>query len=210
MKASKLGKISLVRRFGLIVACCLTLGCTAQYAAKSSSELFKNTGLSDRTRIERSEQWVMEPSSRIYVAMPRSGKEIGELQHQLSKNLARGLEFNFAEIILGSGALALKDALKEAKANGSSYLIFPRLAATQDGINSYQEYDERFFKDDKKFGFDRLNVQLQIYDAISGRFLDRVNIESRSGWFSIYSRSPEELMAGAFQQTSELLAGRVK
>jgi len=186
----------------------LLVSCTAQYTAKRSAEFYEAAGISAKTRIQRNEQWVMEPGSQIYVATPRSHKDIGELHQHLSKNLARGLELNFARVVLGSGALGLNDALKEARANQTRYLIYPRLAATQDGINSYQEYDERFFEDGKKFGFDRLNVQLQIYNALDGQFLDQVNIESRSGWFSIYSTSPEALMASAFQQTAELLVGR--
>ena len=199
-----------VKVVGLLVLCSLIAACTAQHTADRSAAIYDATGISGKTRIQRNEQWVMQANSRIYLAHPRTGKKSQEVQQQLSKNLARSLEQNFAEIVMGSSALPLSEALREAKANGMAYLFYPRLAAVRDGINSVQEVDDSFFEDDKSFGFDRLSVQVQIYNAQNGQFMDRVNIESRSGWFSIYSNSPEELMASAFEKTSKILAGQIK
>jgi len=204
-----------VTRVTLGVAIMLLLSaCTPQHAAKSANDFFAGSGMGAKTRISRTQDWVLNSSSHIYLASPRSHSGLDSqqqaIQQQLTVNLGRNLEQHFAVVKLGHSGLSFEAALKEARNNQSAYLIYPRLLGLKDNMSSVEEIDNEFYDDEKTLGLDRLALQLQIYNALTGEFLDRVNIESKSGWLAIYSNHPSELMHSAFKQASSVLSGQTR
>ncbi len=197
-----------VTKLLLASACLVSLAaCTYQHTAERTAVAYEATGMSGKTQIERSGTWVLDPSSSIYVAMPRSDGKATSLQEQLSMNLGRGLERNFARVKLGSSALSLDAALQEARRNNCAYLMFPRLMAIKDGMSTFEEFDEAFYGDERSYGLDRLALQVQVYDAMAGTFLDRINIESQGSWLPVNPGSPADLMKATFEEMSALLVG---
>lgn len=192
----------------------LLSACTTQYTAKRANEFYEGSGMGATHKISRTQNWVLNSSSQIYLAAPRTSAGLNSqqqaIQQQLTQNLGRNLEQHFAEVKLGHSGLSFEAALEEARSNHSAYLIYPRLLGLQDRMSSVEEIDDEFYDDEKTLGFDRLALQLQIYNALTGEFLDRVNIESRSGWLAIYSNSPTELMHSAFKQVSSALSGQTR
>lgn len=183
----------------LFLSCCLIIsGCTLNHALQKTQGWLHAVEIVDHHTVSRELGLVLPADSTIYVAFPETHfSKVSD--RQVQDNLWRSLTQYFPLSVKGKEPQSISRAMRSARANNTSLMIYPRLIAKVDKVNSLQEFDEDIVELEH-FGRDKLRVQILLFDSVSKRLLDIALIDSRSAWLALERKSSEVMFDRAFQQ----------
>lgn len=167
-----------------------------------------DTGLLDHYRITRSGNWRIQSDSQLYIAQGHFvpvGHPYSRPNVVAEEAFAAAVQV-FPLVRRAELPMGLDQALAQARAQRSDYLLYSRFARARDGASTVAEWDEtRRFGD---LGIDRANLQLVLMETSTQRVVDFVVIESKGGFLQFYKASPEDLLRRPLEDYTRRLLGR--
>ncbi len=167
-----------------------------------------DTGLLDHYRITRSGNWRIQSDSQLYIAQGHFvpvGHPYSRPNVVAEEAFAAAVQV-FPLVRRAEQPMGLDQALAQARAQRSDYLLYSRFARARDGASTVAEWDEtRRFGD---LGIDRANLQLVLMETSTQRVVDFVVVESKGGFLQFYKASPEDLLRRPLEDYTRRLLGR--
>lgn len=201
--------VSVVRRqlsslpFWLIVT-----GCTMQHTGELSRQMYADLGLRRVASVSRSATWTLPDHAVVYLAAPElssSLKSRPRLHLELNKALEAEVQERFARYEVATSGQSLTESLSAAASNQCNLLLQLSLRRADDNLSSATEWmDDRGFAETAT-GRDHLQLMLKIFDVHSGRLLDTLSVDSRSGWWRWREHPVAELVEPALSAMFEQL-----
>ncbi|MDN3639676.1 DUF4823 domain-containing protein [Simiduia curdlanivorans] len=182
---------------GLLNFC---VGCTFNHTLTNTQAVLTDLQLVSRPQMHGGRDWVVPRQSHWLVAVSASAPD-AETDHQMSRALAAALRQEFAVVSLTTERLDVQAALKNARSNGANFMVYPKYLYRGDGAFSVDEWQAA--KPDQSFGRDRVGVQLVVYDVISARMIDSVNITNKESWLPSISAEPDVLFNESFEKFAQ-------
>lgn len=191
-----------IKVFG--VALFLTVaGCTYQYAQEATRSLSKKAGFSQHNNIERYRNISIDSMRSIHVTTLGQDpifEDFPEIVHELENALSR-----YTNVISFSDpSESFEDSITYAQSNQIDFIVVLKVLKFTSGVSSVIEIDRRF-RGKQPFGFDRIEMQLQIVDVNKEVVVDSSYISSKSPFFQLTRLDAVDLLATMFDDYSRLL-----
>lgn len=167
-----------------------------------------DAGLMDHYRITRSATWTLQPDSHLYIAQGHFvpvGHPYSRPNVVAEEAFAAAVQV-FPMVRRAERPLGLDQALDEARANRSHYLLYSRFAQARDGVSTKQQWESS--RELGSVGIDRAVLQLMLMETSTQRIVDYVVIETRGGFLQFYKANPEDLLRRPLEDYTRRLLGR--
>lgn len=200
--------------FAVTLALLLT-ACTMSHTAYQTQHGLKRMGFAEQQRTGRTQSWVLPANSTVYVAWPQVDAHLGQELPRLQTGLALEMEQQLARIFNHVASSPMKagqqESWQQALNGGFTVLLVPRVAGFAANSSNFAEWmadSGTTGRQPSERGCDRLQLIVAVYDVQSGRMLDSVRVNGKSGFWSFDREEPGELAAGAVKAlTGSLAAG---
>ncbi|WP_390594756.1 DUF4823 domain-containing protein [Simiduia litorea] len=189
-----------IQTFLLVGLLNLCVGCTFNHTVTNTQAVLSDLQLVSRPQVNGGRDWVVPRHSHWLVAVTASAPD-AESDYQMSRALAAALRQEFAVVSLTTERLDVSSALKNARSNGANFMVYPKYLYQGDGAFSVEEW--RAGEPDQPFGRDRVGVQLVIYDVISAKMIDSVNITNQESWLPSISSEPDAMFTEGFEKFAQ-------
>jgi hypothetical protein len=198
-----------MRWIGLVLCLLLAAGCMKPSDMTQQARYYMgDAGLMDHYKITRSGNWRIQSDSQLYIAQGHFvpvGHAYSRPNVVAEEAFAAAVQV-FPMVRRAEQPLGLEQALDQARAQRSDYLLYSRFASARDGASTMAEWEEtRRFGD---LGIDRAVLQLVLMETSSRRVVDFVVIESKGGFLQFYKASPEDLLRRPLEDYTRRLLGR--
>ncbi len=189
--------------FGITLFLFVASGCTYQYAQEATHSLAKQAGFSQISYIERSRNIAFDSKNSFHItgiANDSELKEFPEIAEKLDDALSRYAQAVSVEDQPGR----FEDSMAYARSNRIDFLIVLKLIEFHSGVSSIIEIDQRF-RDKRSFGFDRIKMQIQIWDVNEENIIDSTYISSKTPFFQFTRFDAVDLLSTMFDDYSQTL-----
>ncbi|TVZ39284.1 uncharacterized protein DUF4823 [Alteromonadaceae bacterium 2753L.S.0a.02] len=203
---------------------CLTLtlmitqlcGCTASYTGQMVNDSLTVLHLKNKHSVMRVGDWRLPMNAQLFLARPQFGLQLTGDNTQLprsrtylQKALEQELKLYFPGTAVAWVDLSFAEALTIARLQGCEILVYPRLFAYKDNLNSWQQINEgKGVNPNQRYGRDTALFEILLVETYSGDVLDTATVVSRERFFT-NTETPEVLYAQAAQTYVSRLSGRV-
>lgn len=167
----------------------------------------RDMALLDRSEIRRSASWRLQADSALYIAQShyRPAGVDPARSNQVAQEAFKAFVEYFPLLQRAGAPMGLDEALASARSAGSHYLLYNRLAASDDRIGSYVEWEEQEALD--RLGTDSASIQLMLIEVGTGHMVDTARIRTRGGLLWLYDNQPHEQLQRAFAEYARSLIG---
>ena len=173
---------------------------------EATREQFVDVGLLDYSQTQRAASRRLQADSVIYIAQDEFLiQEDRARANSLAEEAHLGFGEYFPRVRRAEGPLSLTQALRQARAAGAHYLLFGRVAAEDDRIGTYIEWEEQ--QDHDRLGVDRGVIQLQLIETATEFPVDSARITTRGGLLTLYATRPQDLLGAPLRQYARNLRG---
>lgn len=192
----------------VVLSLCLSLplwlfvtACTLRHTGEMSRQVASDLGLRRAMEVKRSAAWTLPDHAVVYLAEPEISpalqKAYPRLRLALDKALEAEVQERFYRFVRAEAGQTLPDAQSAALSQGCNLVLQLSLRRADENLSSATEWldDEGFV--DVETGRDRLRLILKVFDARSGRLLDTLSVDSRSGWWRWREHQVAELVEPA-------------
>lgn len=195
--------MAMIKVFGVTFILFVLSGCTYQYAQEATQSLTKKAGFAQHSNIERNRDITIDSMRSIHVATHGQDtvfNDYPEIVRELELALSR-----YTEVVsFNDKATSFEDSIAYAQSNHVDFLIVPKIIKFDSGVSSIIEIDRRF-RGKQHFGFDRIEMQIQIVDVNNKVVVDSSYISSKSPFFQLARLDAVDLLAVMFDDYSRLL-----
>lgn len=189
--------LSVFCRLCLLAGLLLAGGCTFNRAVHQTESLLTDLGVVDQSALSGGHHWVLPRGVSWLVAVPAYGPD-AQADARMARALAAALRQEFAAVYLAPEPANLQQNLQMARQLGAQALVRADMLHYGDGAWSWSEWLDA--DPDQSTGRSQLAVRLVIYDALSGRAVDSMQLQAHEGWWPSVSEQRDALMAKAFGQ----------
>lgn len=198
-----------MRWLGLGLCLLLLAGCMKPSDMTQQARYYLgDSGLMDHYRITRSGNWRIQADSQLYIAQGHFvpvGHSYARPNVVAEEAFAAAVQV-FPLVRRAEQPLGLDQALDQARAQRSDYLLYARFAKARDGASTVAEWDET--RQLANLGIDRATLQLVLMETSTQRVVDFVVIESKGGFLQFYKANPEDLLRRPLEDYTRRLLGR--
>lgn len=192
-----------------LLALALLVGCMKPSDLQQGARYYLgDAGLMDHYRITRNNTWVLQRDSQLYIAQGHFvpvGHPYSRPNVVAEEAFAAAVQV-FPLVRRAEQPLGLDQALDQARAQRSDYLLYTRFASAEDAVGSREEWeDSRRLAD---VGRDRALLQLILMETSTQRVVDFVVIETKGGFLQFYKAKPEDLLRRPLEDYMRQLLGR--
>jgi len=195
--------MAIIKVFGVTFFLLFLSGCTYQYAQEATRSLSKKAGFIQNNNIERYRNIAIDSMRSIHVTTLGQDpiiEEFPEIVRELEVALSR-----YAKVVsFDDPATNFEDSIAYAQSNHVDFLVVMKIIKFSSGVSSVIEIDRRF-RGKQTFGFDRIEMQLQIVDVNKEVVVDSTYITSKSPFFQVTRLNAVDLLATMFDDYSRLL-----
>ena len=181
-------------------------GCTPSHVRDEGRQLLSDARLIDSVQIQRSGNWRLQPDSRMYIAQSHFDP-VGHAHARpnlLAEEAFAAAVQVFPMVRRASQPQGLDEALSSARHHGMDYLLYTRFASARASGGTDQERVRA-----GHVGRDEVVLQLMLMETGTGRLVDFVTIENRTGFLDFSRSRPEDLLREPMQTyTRQLLGNR--
>ena len=159
-----------------MAGCCWLLassGCTTQYITEAVHSGSAEAGITDGFTVKRTGNFRFVPGTRVYVAVPVVPEGASLIVRDTAWRLARVVNAAFSGPFLATLAAnpASRETARGAAAHaGASLLMYPTLVSDRGPTDLWHR--------------DELTVQLEIFEVVTGRPVDRVLLHARAAFMN--------------------------
>ncbi len=192
----------------IAILCSLLLSsCTIDTTLEKGAHALSATGLSSRHSYTRLRTVALSPVDSIY--LPISSNRFREpLRRRLAEDSGIVLNEYFVTVVPGREPETVASALRSAQELNCGLMFYAQIAQYEDQFSSFAEVDGDS-GDVSTVGFDRLQLQITIWDVNRSTVIDKAILSSRSGWLEWQSKQPDSLIQSALFQYLEQLVARL-
>jgi hypothetical protein len=207
--------VSVVRTVSLSLAFWLLVtACTLQYTSELSRQVATDLGLRESIQVRRSAHWSLPDHSQVYLARSDFSRDLQNsyprLRLVLDKTLEAQAQERFPAYKMAEADQSLEAGLAVASAQHCNLLLRLSLRQVNENLSSATEWMNDQGLVDADTGRDRLRLVLKVFDVHSGRLLDTLSVDSRSGWWRWQEHQVAELVSPALHAMfEELRAGQI-
>lgn len=174
-----------------------------------SNNLFGFLRLADYYQLERQRNITIAADSGVYIPKLKTGNlRDGEAYKQylnLLSDTERSFKARFRKVHLGEFTENAVAALQTARQLQCDYLVIVL------PINWQEGKDLPLLEENKgKMGIDRIRLGVRVLEVSSGRQIDQIKIEARSGYLTFWGDSPGNLAIVPINQLAAHLSASLR
>jgi hypothetical protein len=186
--------------------------CTLHHTAEISRQVASDLGLRGSVGVNRSAAWALPDHAVVYLAEPELSRNLQTTHPRLLLELRKALEGqvqeSFFSYVTAQTGQALPESLAAALSSQCNLLLQLSLQQADDNLSSVTERRDDRGLADVETGRDQLRLVMKILDVRSGRLLDTLSVDSRSGWWRWDEHQVVELVEPALSAMFERLRVR--
>lgn len=188
-------------------------GCTYAHTAQKTDRALQALALRSSEQVARNGSWVLPANATVYLSYPQAGYRLKAQMPRLRADLAplwhEGVAFRFQRVTMAPLELSAAATLAAARAQNFDLLFELQLLAVEDRLSSVTERVAEAGTARKApplQGRDQLSLAVLIFDVRSGRRLDTLVVNSKSGLWAWAAVEPEDLLEAAVGALEQHLA----
>lgn len=192
-------------RWALTAVLAFLQACTFNHTVDTTQSVLADLRLTESVNAQSNQQWVVSRNTSWFVAVPVSAPNV-EQDQALAQSLAAAMRQEFAFVSVAPKSASLQDALRQARNEQASFMLYPKQLYRGDGAYSVEEWVTG--DDSKAFGRDQVGVQLMVFDVGAGRLVDTVKVERKESIVPGLAQGQTDIYRIGFEQFARAIVYR--